>query len=224
MFSKNAVISLRDGRLCLICRVGDMRKSHIVEAHVRMYLIKKKVTMEGEILPLHMYDLNVGWDKGIYYSCYKYNDLIYHFSIFLGLDRLFLVWPLTIEHYIDQNSPFWTISADDLKKERFELAVILEGIVESTGMTTQARSSYLVNEILWGHRFEKLITFQKEDGTYKIDYSRFNMTVPIDTPTCSAKELEELKEQEAYITDALQDTPSTTASTDMFNSDRYFYN
>ena len=37
-------------------------------------------------------------------------------------------------------------------------------------MTTQARSSYLVNEILWGHRFEKLITFQKEDGTYKIDY------------------------------------------------------
>jgi hypothetical protein len=64
MFSKNAVISLRDGRLCLICRVGDMRKSHIVEAHVRMYLIKKKVTLEGEIMPLHMYDLNVGWDKG----------------------------------------------------------------------------------------------------------------------------------------------------------------
>jgi hypothetical protein len=63
-------------------------------------------------------------------------------------------------------------------------------------MTTQARSSYLVNEILWGHRFEKLITFQKEDGTYKIDYSRFDMTVPIDTPTCSAKEIAELKEEE----------------------------
>jgi potassium inwardly-rectifying channel subfamily J, other len=47
-----------------------------------------------------------------------------------GTDRLFLVWPLTIEHYIDQNSPFWNISAEELKKERFELAVILEGIVE----------------------------------------------------------------------------------------------
>jgi hypothetical protein len=33
-----------------------------------------------------------------------------------GKDRLFLVWPLTIEHYIDENSPFWDISADDLKK------------------------------------------------------------------------------------------------------------
>ncbi|RMZ92804.1 G -activated inward rectifier potassium channel 3-like [Brachionus plicatilis] len=123
--------------------------------------------------------MNVGWDK--------------------GLDRLFLVWPLTIEHIIDENSPFWTLSAEDLRKERFELAVILEGIVESTGMTTQARTSYLVNEILWGHRFEKLITFQKEDGTYKIDYSRFDMTVPIDTPTCSAKELAELREQENFF-------------------------
>ena len=70
-------------------------------------------------------------------------------------------------------------------------------------MTTQARSSYLANEILWGHRFEKLITFQKEDGTYKIDYSRFNMTVPIDTPTCSAKDLAEFKEQEQLINDNL---------------------
>ena len=70
MFSKNAVISLRDGRLCLICRVGDMRKSHIVEAHVRMYLIKKRVTLEGEIMPLHMYDLNVGWDKGFLFILY----------------------------------------------------------------------------------------------------------------------------------------------------------
>jgi hypothetical protein len=110
MFSKNACINLRDGRLCLICRVADMRKSHIVEAHVRMYLVKKKVTAEGEIIPLHMYDLNVGWDK--------------------GLDRLFLVWPLTIEHYIDENSPFWNYSAADLKREHFEIAVILEGVVE----------------------------------------------------------------------------------------------
>lgn len=80
---------------------------------------------------------------------------------------------------------------------------------KSTGMTTQARSSYLVNEILWGHRFEKLITFQKEDGTYKIDYSRFDTTVPIDTPTCSAKELAELREQEKYFAHNNYDMPPT---------------
>jgi potassium inwardly-rectifying channel subfamily J len=43
LFSRNAVICQRDGYLCLMFRVGDMRKSHIVEAHVRAQLIKKKV-------------------------------------------------------------------------------------------------------------------------------------------------------------------------------------
>jgi hypothetical protein len=43
LFSRNAVICQRDGHLCLMFRVGDMRKSHIVEAHVRAQLIKRKV-------------------------------------------------------------------------------------------------------------------------------------------------------------------------------------
>ena len=43
LFSRNAVICQRDGYLCLMFRVGDMRKSHIVEAHVRAQLIKRKV-------------------------------------------------------------------------------------------------------------------------------------------------------------------------------------
>jgi potassium inwardly-rectifying channel subfamily J len=76
-------------------------------------------------------------------------------------------------HRINEESPFWEMSPEDLHREQFELIVILEGIVESTGMTTQARSSYLPGEILWGHRFERLVTFQKENGQYQIDFSRF---------------------------------------------------
>ncbi|CAF1078556.1 unnamed protein product [Rotaria sordida] len=178
IWSREAVICLRDGQMTLQCRVGDMRKSHIVEAHVRMYLIKKRVTLEGEILPLHTYDMNVGFDKGV--------------------DRLFLIWPLVVEHIIDEQSPLYGISRSDLAKQRFELVVILEGIIESTGMTTQARTSYLPSEILWGYRFERLITFQRDDGLYRIDYSRFNLTYPVDMITCSAKDLKELHELEKW--------------------------
>ncbi len=178
IWSREAVICLRDGQMTLQCRVGDMRKSHIVEAHVRMYLIKKRVTLEGEILPLHTYDMNVGFDKGV--------------------DRLFLIWPLVIEHIIDEQSPLYDVSRADLAKQRFELVVILEGIIESTGMTTQARTSYLPTEILWGYRFERLITFQRDDGLYRIDYSRFNLTYPVDMITCSAKELKDLHELEKW--------------------------
>ncbi|BFZ17255.1 hypothetical protein BsWGS_20295 [Bradybaena similaris] len=172
MFSKSACICKQDGDLCLLLRVGDMRKSQIVEAHIRAVLIKKKITKEGDVLPLYQFDVDLGFDE--------------------GRDRLFLVWPVIIVHKIDADSPFWELSPEDLHREQFELIVILEGIVESTGMTTQARSSYLPGEVLWGHRFERLVTFQKENGQYQIDFSRFHNTIPVDTPNCSAKELAEM--------------------------------
>lgn len=34
---------MRDGQLCLMFRVGDMRKSHIVEAHIRAQIVRRKV-------------------------------------------------------------------------------------------------------------------------------------------------------------------------------------
>jgi hypothetical protein len=68
LFSRNAVICQRDGRLCLMFRVGDMRKSHIVEAHVRAQLIKRKVRyLHSSLLPVllllgcGMWQLNVPW-------------------------------------------------------------------------------------------------------------------------------------------------------------------
>lgn len=185
MFSKNACICKQDGELCLLFRVGDMRKSHIVEAHVRAIVIKKKITKEGEVLPLYQFEVDLGFDQ--------------------GRDRLFLVWPVIIVHRINEESPFWELSPEDLHKEQFEFIVMLEGIVESTGMTTQARSSYLPGEILWGHRFERLVTFQKENGQYEIDFSRFHNTIPVDTPQCNAKELGDMNgnipEHQTYIDD-----------------------
>ena len=46
LFSRNAVICHRDGVPCLMFRVGDMRKSHIIEAHVRAPIIRRKVRQE----------------------------------------------------------------------------------------------------------------------------------------------------------------------------------
>ncbi|CAF92577.1 unnamed protein product, partial [Tetraodon nigroviridis] len=157
LFSHHAVIALRDGKLCLMWRLGNMRKSHIVEG-----------SPEGEYLPLEQTDIDVGYDD--------------------GLDRLFLVSPLVVVHEINRNSPLYDMSRDDLQREDFEIVVILEGMVEATAMTTQARSSYLAKEILWGHRFEPVV-LEKADR-FHVDYSRFHKTYEVpSTPLCSAREL-----------------------------------
>ncbi|XP_077979834.1 G protein-activated inward rectifier potassium channel 3-like isoform X2 [Glandiceps talaboti] len=172
VFSEKSVIALRDDKLCLMFRLGDIRKSHILEAHVRALLIKKRITKEGEVIPLYHFDVNVGFDQ--------------------GWDRIFLVWPLVIEHIIDENSPLYEISADDLEHADFELVVVLEGIVEATGMTTQKRTSYLPHEILWGHRFDHQLVALHGDSEYHVDYSRFDMVHEVPTPRCSAKQLRNL--------------------------------
>ncbi|CAJ0926225.1 unnamed protein product [Ranitomeya imitator] len=173
MFSNMAVISVRDGKLCLMFRVGDLRNSHIVEASIRAKLIKSKQTKEGEFIPLNQTDLNVGFDTGD--------------------DRLFLVSPLIICHEFNEQSPFWEISKEQLGKEEFEIVVILEGMVEATGMTCQARSSYVEREVLWGHRFMPVLTL--EEGFYEVDYDTFHNTDETPTPTSSAKDLAELNEK-----------------------------
>ncbi|XP_072758939.1 uncharacterized protein [Anoplolepis gracilipes] len=171
LFSRNAVICQRDGELCLMFRVGDMRKSHIIGASVRAQMIRSRTTKEGEVLSQHQHELTVGTDG-------ENGDL-------------FFIWPTTIIHRINESSPFYNMSAEDMLIERFEIVLILEGTIESTGQTTQARSSYLPQEILWGHRFDPMVSYSKERQGYEVDYSLFNSTTQVDTPLCSGRELAE---------------------------------
>ena len=89
--------------------------------------------------------------------------------------------------YISQSSPLWDVSAEQLVAEQFEIIVILEGTVESTGSTTQVRTSYLPSEIYWAQRLAPLMTYHKENGLYTIDYAQFHDTLPVKMPECSAK-------------------------------------
>ncbi|XP_028842870.1 G protein-activated inward rectifier potassium channel 1 [Denticeps clupeoides] len=169
MFSQDAVISRRDGRLCLMFRVGNLRNSHMVSAQIRCKLIKSRQTPEGEFLPLDQCELDVGFGT--------------------GADQLFLVSPLTICHEINPKSPFFDLSQRSLMNEQFEIVVILEGIVETTGMTCQARTSYTEDEVLWGHRFLPVMSL--EEGFFRVDYSQFHSTFEVPTPPYSVKEHEE---------------------------------
>lgn len=182
IFSKFAVICKRDNSLCLMFRVGDMRqKSGIIEAKIKAQLIKSKKTAEGEHLKYHQSKLKVSAD-----DCGG---------------TLFFIWPTTVVHKIDDNSPFFHLSASDLLEENFEIVVTLEGTVESTDQKTQARTSYIPSEVLWGHRFEQAVYIDEMKSGFKIDYSKFHKTVMVETPLCSAAQMTEL--QKLYEDDTL---------------------
>ncbi|XP_076025591.1 potassium inwardly rectifying channel subfamily J member 11, like [Genypterus blacodes] len=171
IFSRNAVIAPRNGRPTFMFRVGDLRKSMIISATIQLQVIRRTVTSEGEVVPVCQLDIQVE------------NPL--------RSNGIFLVSPLIISHTMERGSPLYELSAHTLASEDLEIIVILEGVVETTGITMQARTSYTPEEILWGRRFVSIIT--EEDGRYCVDYSKFGNTIPCRMSSLSAKELDQTR-------------------------------
>lgn len=169
MFSKNACIYQHAGILFLSVRVGDMRKSNMIDSHVRAICVMSKTSIEGKVIPYFRHELDFFVNED--------ND-----------NRIFLMWPVVITHKITSASPFWEINAKTLHDLTFELIVILEAVVEPTGMMVQARTSYLPSDVIWGHRFKPMTTMLHPSGYYQFDCKNFQETV-VDptTPDYSAK-------------------------------------
>ena len=174
IFSKNAAITMRNGALYLMCRVADLREKSLLEAHVRMVVIKdQEKTDEGLIIPNHQTDLKCG------------------VHIDGTQDYLLLLWPTTICHKIDEDSPFYEMSPQELLLSNFELVVTLEGSVEETGNTIQVRTSYLPNEIFWGYHFDNnVMTYDSKKSAYALNTKITNLMIKDDyTPRTSAEQL-----------------------------------
>ncbi|XP_066463340.1 ATP-sensitive inward rectifier potassium channel 1 [Eleutherodactylus coqui] len=163
-FSKNAVISKRGGKLCLLIRVANLRKSLLIGGHIYGKLLKTTLTPEGETIILDQVNIE--------------------FIVDAGNENLFFVSPLTIYHIINKNSPFFEMSAETLLQHDFELVVFLDGTVEATSATCQVRTSYIPEEVLWGFRFASIVSKTK-DGKYRVDFSNFSKTVEVETPHCA---------------------------------------
>ena len=112
MFSKNAVISLRNGQLWLMFRVCNMRKSHLIESHLRAQLLHhRKKSPEGELLAYECEELKVttqhSFDEDDDQDDYETED------------RTLLLFPCTVAHRIDENSPFYTMGPKEILASRY---------------------------------------------------------------------------------------------------------
>ncbi|CAF2562009.1 unnamed protein product [Rotaria sp. Silwood2] len=148
VFSDKAVILPRDKQLTLTFRIGNLSVSQLIFASVRLLMIRQRRTLEGEIIPHQIYDMEL---------------------TYLRNGRLFFPRPTVVEHIIDSNSPLYGIQKSALEKEHFEIIAIIEGSFDYTGFSCHFRTSYVPNEILWGYQFSSC------DSTLEgFDYEKFN--------------------------------------------------
>jgi len=182
IFSKNAVITLRNGAFYLVVRIGDMRPTHLIECHVSGHIVLKNQTEEGEAIPYNLSRMSFGAEMD-------------------GSEEYFqMLWPLTLSHKIDSESPLYDMAPRDILSKQFEVIVTVEGTTPETGNSIQARTSYLPNEILWGHRFDHTcVAYNKDLEKYVVSYSTMNKCNADRTPRCSAKELDDRLSRQARL-------------------------
>lgn len=167
LFSESAIINEQDGERYLEFRVADVRKSLLVEAHVRVTLYwyrekstKGKTTSKQEKV-LKIYDLQVGYET--------------------GEDRLVLLTPVIVRHHINPSSPLYSITEADMLHQDLEIVVALEAIVESTGLTLQALWSYTEREIMFNYYFKPMVYRQVlKANRWEVDYGLLSHVLPCD--------------------------------------------
>lgn len=149
VFSKLAVVSAYRGKTGLMFRLTNARENQLIELEAKVLFSR----MEG--------------------SSRQYDQL--------ELERTRVVFfPLswTIVHPIDDKSPMWGMTAEDLAERDAEILVLLSGIDETFSQTVHARSSYKPSEIVFGHRFVNIYNPVRPDGTVSIDVRKLGQTEP----------------------------------------------
>jgi len=154
LFSRVAVIGPHDGRPTLSFRAANERRNQILQAEVAVSLLRDEETAEG-VLIRRFYELKLT----------RYRSPV-------------LAMTFTVMHEIDHDSPLHGATAASLAAQNAELVVTATGIDETIAQRVHARTSYLPDEILWGHRFVDVIGWT-DDGRRVIDYRRFHDTVPL---------------------------------------------
>ena len=122
-----------------------MRDSSLVEAHVRAILISKKVTQEGEVMPYCQTELSVSGDDSVMLLKVKMSFVQIGTDSEGEEDELFFIWPTTLIHKINSDSPFYDMSAKDFLKRRYEIVIMLEGVVEQTGNSIQVEKAIVTH-------------------------------------------------------------------------------
>jgi inward rectifier potassium channel len=127
-FSDNVLITPYQDRTSLQFRVVNLRSNTLIDMQVTAVLMTidgppGNLAREFKVLALE-------------------RDSIYFFPV---------TW--TIVHPIDESSPFFGKTADDLARLRAEVLILIKGFDDTFSQTVNARYSYRYDEIVWGAKF-----------------------------------------------------------------------
>jgi inward rectifier potassium channel len=159
VFAEWATIAPFDGVPTLMFRIGNERASQIIEATVRVVMVRTEHTAEG-VLYYRLRDLRLERDR---------------------TPALARSW--NVMHVIDASSPLHGATPETLARDEVEFMLTIVGLDETSAQNVHARHTYGHEQIRWGARHADMLS-ELDDGRLQLDVSQFNRVVPT-TPTAT---------------------------------------
>jgi inward rectifier potassium channel len=153
LFSRNVLLATYDGRPSLYFRVANVRGNDVVEATIRVVVLRSHTTAEGHTLR-RLQDLELT----------RANTPLFRLS-----------W--LVVHVIDERSPLWGLELADLIDDRVLIIVSMTGLDETFAQSVHARHVYTPNEVVTDHHFADIIR-DLGDGRIEFDFAKFHDLVP----------------------------------------------
>jgi len=151
MFSTRAVVAPYRGKTAFMFRTTNARSNQLVELEAKVLFSR----IEGSVR--------------------KYDQLT--------LERTRVVFfPLswTIVHPIDEKSPMFGMTHQEMEAKDAEFMILIAGTDETFSQTVHARSSYKPEEIVFGHRFVNIYNPIDSNGVVSIDVRKLSDTEQAD--------------------------------------------
>ncbi len=152
LFSEKMVITRRDGVRYLMVRMANWRHNNVVEADLRMFILRSSRTSEGEQLRIPV-------------------------ELELVRSRTAVFWmSWTAVHRVDENSPFHSAeSFARLRADGTGVYLFFSGVDQTISTRIHASYSYSLDDIIDGARFVDIIS-RRADGAQVINYRNFHRT------------------------------------------------
>ena len=153
IFSDKAIITTHKDGKALMFRVANSRPNVMME-------------MEANAMMTYLDKSNNQFTRK-YFPIKLEIKFIYFFPL-----------PWTIVHQIDEDSPLWGKTENDLKELEAELLVMIKGFDDSFSQTVITRNSYKYNEIDWNVKFVRAFATD-ETGETIVDLEKLSSTEKI---------------------------------------------
>jgi inward rectifier potassium channel len=155
IFSKVVIIATYDGQRTMMFRMANARATAIVEATCHVYISRDEILTDGERVR-RIHDLTLR----------RSTSPIFNLS-----------W--TAYHVIDEASPLFGLSLDQLRESAANIIVTFQGTDDRLAATVHTRYAYNLDDIVFDRRFTDIFKIDPDTGVRYLDFEHFDVTEPL---------------------------------------------